>query len=1708
MSNQRTHGSSRGLRRLLSGVLCLALLLGLMPASVTTAQAASQSWAMPYMEQLVEWGVMRGDVGGNLAPERNITRAEFVTLVNRAYGYTRMAGTPFTDVRSSDWYAQDIDIAYNMGYFKGTSATTASPLDPLTREQAAVLLTRNLMLQETSGETLGFSDSRTLAEWSRGLIGAAVDSGVITGYSDGSFRPQNNITRGEVAAMLVRSIGTPINEAGDYDMGAVYGNVTISTSGVNLRNSTITGNLYLTGGVDLGSVLLENVNVLGQIIVSGAGESNSSQSSILLRNVEADEMIVDSISNQFVTIRAEGNTSIGTTKVRTNAYVDDSSLPGFGLSYIELDGDSGALLQLAGNVKEVVNKTPNSNLQLVQGVADKITVDENAVGSNVLVDTGTRVSELDLDVATNVTGDGDIKNLNVGAAGSTVAIGPDQVEIRPGITSNVAGTNMTSSIAAEYSADPKLQAGYPKVKDVAPTSAVAVFSTNKAGTVYWALSAVADGSVSEDDLINPPVYGSKAVASGNLKAAASKTEYTVNLPKLTSDGSYYLSAILVDDRGNRSPLKVTAFTTPDSTTPAFASGYPTITKNTTDTTQVTVMTNKDCVMYYALLPSGSTAPKAQDFKSAAISGNLGYGSVELVKNVTQPVNVNNVKLDELTKYDLYLWLTDANGAKSSAVKKITFTTPDETPPVITYKEQNLSKTTATAIGVTYTVNEPGKVYWVIYADDLTNAYAAEFGRDPDEKDDEGNSTWLGTDVRAKAFVKAGLNGLKKGTSTASKAETEISFAISSLNSKTTGTTSYMLYMVAEDKAGNLAETVEVLNVRTLDTDPPTVKQEFTEVDADTPTEPEPDTSIRLVFDESVQGNPVKDENFLELYTSGRTDELAAALADHIEMHYINDKGQDTVPTVRSASNPNPADWIVDYRKAKVEMENGSMVITLPYDSVPENSGLNLKSGGTYYFVLKVIYDQALSPNAMNKGNPLKLPEFRIMFAHVSVNRSESYAITQATGLPTGHESPTSSNPFDIDFNFTVEPDSVDAVENSMMWDMLIWTDRTMDYELYSRPMLPEGTIDDGTGWVYEGSASVINSGLEDGFVYSSFYRTIKGQATFPYLNQMKDEHGSREYAICVTKVGASNDDGINVKISVVAGYFTGVNNVANGSRQSHLTNAMTADGVAIISRPEYRALYKEFRDKIPPKFVDNYPVINAGDISATVDVMIDKPGYVYWVAVPLNNVQGVNSSIAAEGQEDKITSYQASVQPTALGLGKDWTANKEEGTIVAPLSGQPTYADIPDGGPTATRKDPTDIDSLITNDNRFYLAAPARDTVVALAKEGTNGARRGGVTERLRANITGDTITIPDLQPDTFYLLYMVIANTSDDYEVHPEVYRFTTKKAVRPSIDADIYGQDVKIKIYNTPTANLDYILVLRGNEPTGFDQPFADYVADADKNNAAVVGKTVLDAMETKVTNGSNYEGTLFDQYATQDAKNEFADRIRNSRPSNTIVMQKSNVTFTQADNNVSTKNLVNCTGMTGINNYTFIAVGKSPMGSGDAFRATHSVHLDDTTQPKVDVNFSSIEVLPSNFDENGVILDGLITLSFTEPLWARPSADKAPIPVDNCAMGATGHSAAANDYMGIGYMVTSSGAIQVVGDDKHDATTVGATAPISTVQLKVQNVGNGFTINFRNTLCDADGNGAGTTLSVKIIVTKTGSGDNVSYSASIDVPKEWKS
>ncbi|TWT07006.1 SH3 domain-containing protein [Planococcus sp. CPCC 101016] len=110
------------------------------------------------------------------------------------------AGNPFKDVSSSD---EEILYLWNRGLINGITKTSFGPEQAVTREQAAVLIGRAVNLGSTP-RTTKFSDVDP-KRYSSGYIQSAVDKGIITGNSDGTFRPYDTMTRGEMAFLLSRA---------------------------------------------------------------------------------------------------------------------------------------------------------------------------------------------------------------------------------------------------------------------------------------------------------------------------------------------------------------------------------------------------------------------------------------------------------------------------------------------------------------------------------------------------------------------------------------------------------------------------------------------------------------------------------------------------------------------------------------------------------------------------------------------------------------------------------------------------------------------------------------------------------------------------------------------------------------------------------------------------------------------------------------------------------------------------------------------------------------------------------------------------------------------------------------------------------------------------------------------------------------------------------------------------------------------------------------------------------------------------------------------------------------------------------------------------------------------------------------------------------------------------------------------------------------
>ena len=1637
MSKQPKKSTIRNwLRRGLAGILSLALILALLPGMVLPAQAAH--WAMPYAQKLVEWGVMRGD-NGNLALERPITRAEFVAMMNRAYGYKSLGEMPFPDVRTSDWYYQDINIAYNMGYFKGASGY-ALPRANLTREMAAVMLTRNMMLQENVGEGLQFSDSRSLSEWSRGLVGAAADMGIIGGYADGSFKPKQNITRGEVASMLVKAIGTMVNTEGEHTLGDVYGNVTINTAGVTLRNGTIAGNLYLTGGIDLGDVVLENVNVLGEIIVSGGGESHSSQSSVTLRNVTAKSMSVDSISNQFVTLRAEGITDIGTTTVRTNAYVDDSSLPGFGgLGLIIQDG--GGLLQLAGNVKEVWNKTPNSELQVVQGSASKITIDEHATNSSVLVDGDAQVDSLNLDVATKVTGEGDIKNLNVGAAGTTVEQLPDDITIRPGITSDINGSTMNSSQAAESSADPRLLAGYPKVKNIAPNSAELVFSTNKAGTVYWAVTAVSDGSVSEADLIEPPTYGGRILKSGSVKMTSSNTEVKASLSGLTQAGSYYVSTVFVDNRGVHSPVKVTAFTTPDGTTPAFSDG-PRMSRITTEVAQVTGMPNKSCQLYYALLPKGATAPTAAELKANAVRGNLGYGIRDVVKNTNVSINVNTRPLEQETDYVVYLWLTDYDGAKSSRVYSVPFKTPDERAPVITNKRPGAADETGIEMNVT--VDEASTVYWVIIPEGRESEATFEEREVDVAFNPEDRNLQMKIEAGAGKYTKNGKKAI-----TAANANKEVLIGMNEtrpLDSTKTGTSTYTMYMVAKDAAGNYSK-IEKVTVRTKDNTPPKLlRQEFVPAVTDGSGHPQADASIRLVFSENIRGGAGTDQIFLSLYeavqdevsayNSGKEgsslekiadarNRLAAALHAHITLYRGSAAGntETEVPYCASVSvgpndqgqngiKNNSTNWIINYCYAQVAMEDGTLVVTFPTvkdaagnlaDPETGASALRMESGASYHFVLSDITDNSQEANPLETAS--RTPEaFTTKFASVNLTqRSMSpkymwaaeddgaslFTVTDdgttlgklnlPAGSPISDTTAKNNPPQRIDAKFRLAPMSQGTLNDETCWDMLIWSNNDMVFTLYSRPI----TAAETDPWEKEGTGEILGSGSEEGgYAYISLKNQIQGKNQF---NKLKDIE-ARDYVIHVdqltqrgqnTSISAGWSAQYNVRISIVAGENNPLESLSNVA-YGHLaryTEATNGGGVTSIGDPDPFLHRIEFVDTKAPEIVATTFVESRNGRGPIIDVTMDNRGLVNYMVIPLNNMWYTDNGTAID-----VPGYnKTTLTDTILGLvGTNYTTQNGMTVRLSGADDQPAIRSLMKIG---------------TFGSGTVLDEPTRTLVMSpsLFNEVTTGIRVRRTTE-VPAGTAAEIDLSGFTNANSAYFICMVPQGVaSSSWAENAVGFYFVTPQAAKPNLQLDIVNNtDVRATVDRTSVVSQRLLIMSSSELDALYKKTFKELEAAGATNGIGnpwadgiasglktrYEGLTVFQAMRDDYGNGS-----VFDYIASDALKAKVAQDIRTGAfTGQTLLPNGPDRPVTIAAG--STGRLFGYELTNTSEQYVCVAVAASTDGSSDAFRAAYAVQMTDTDYPKV--NSVTAGFTTSGSGSTMKIDSGFISINFHKDLY----------------------------------------------------------------------------------------------------------------------------
>ncbi|WP_164545489.1 S-layer homology domain-containing protein [Paenibacillus albus] len=225
-------------------------------------------WAESTLTDWLGKGYIEGFDDGTVRPDASISRIEFVALANRLFAYKGGSGSSFKDVSASAWYASDVSVAVHEGYVSGFPDGTFRPNKTLTRVEAASMLAKlaPVLVREGADPLAAFKDQSSVPAFGRYALGAALDGGLVTGYPDHTLRPTATMSRAEAVVILDRILKHSVPKAAGGIVVSAKSLQEAGTYGPEFGTITVAGNL----SIDVPGVTLRNVIVKGDLTIGQA----------------------------------------------------------------------------------------------------------------------------------------------------------------------------------------------------------------------------------------------------------------------------------------------------------------------------------------------------------------------------------------------------------------------------------------------------------------------------------------------------------------------------------------------------------------------------------------------------------------------------------------------------------------------------------------------------------------------------------------------------------------------------------------------------------------------------------------------------------------------------------------------------------------------------------------------------------------------------------------------------------------------------------------------------------------------------------------------------------------------------------------------------------------------------------------------------------------------------------------------------------------------------------------------------------------------------------------------------------------------------------------------------------------------------------------------------------------------------------------------
>ena len=242
-------------KRIISAFLACLMLLGTFVFSSSAADAkmpfkdvGEKKWFYDEVLYVYERGLMTGTTDTKFEPNGKLTRAMFVTILGRLANAETSETEAFSDIKKVTWFSGYVGWAVEAGIVTGYEDGTFKPNKALTREEMAACISRyvdymGIKMPRESTAPAVFADAKKVAKWAREYVEMLRRAGIVNGDQYENYNPKSNITRAEMATIIMNLIGASGKAWQGYEpdaenaASAVYGAKYLYTAGPALQGA-------------------------------------------------------------------------------------------------------------------------------------------------------------------------------------------------------------------------------------------------------------------------------------------------------------------------------------------------------------------------------------------------------------------------------------------------------------------------------------------------------------------------------------------------------------------------------------------------------------------------------------------------------------------------------------------------------------------------------------------------------------------------------------------------------------------------------------------------------------------------------------------------------------------------------------------------------------------------------------------------------------------------------------------------------------------------------------------------------------------------------------------------------------------------------------------------------------------------------------------------------------------------------------------------------------------------------------------------------------------------------------------------------------------------------------------------------------------------------------------------------------------------------